>query len=160
MSFPRKDKDMKTARMLFVAFVSIILSATAHAAEYQYLNARTNARWTSDLLAFLQKNKPTPDNISIAITPNGDVHAYAVPGQFAGIYSIERLLRHPVDHPNALVRAIVDGGTGRMIGFVPSRGPTPTPGQPQPPPLPGKEEGGEPPTQFDVYLLTWTKPGT
>jgi hypothetical protein len=110
----------------------------------------------------MQKNKPTPDNVSIAITPAGDVHAYVVPGQFAGIYSIERLLRHPVDHPNALVRAIIDGGAGRMIGFAPTRGPASSPGQPQPPPMPAKEGWSDPqdPTlaTFDVYLLTWTKP--
>jgi hypothetical protein len=28
----------------------------------------------------------------------------------------------------------------------------------QPPPMPDKDEGGGPPAQFDVYLLTWTKP--
>jgi hypothetical protein len=90
------------------------------------LNARTNPQWTSDLSAFLQKNKPTPDNISIAITPAGDVHAYVVPGQFAGVYTIDRLLRHPVDRPNPLIRAIIDGGTGRMIGFMPSTAPAPS----------------------------------
>jgi hypothetical protein len=145
--------------MLLAALVSLILSATANAAEYQYFNARTNARWTADLLTFLQKNKPTPENISVAITPAGDVHAYVVPGQFAGIYSIERLLRHPVDRPNALVRAIIDGGTGRMIGFVPRAGPVLPAGQMPPPPMPDKDDGAGPPAQFDVYLLTWTKPG-
>ena len=153
---------MRSARMFIAVAVSIILSTAVNAAEYQYLNARTNSRWMSDLLVFLQKNKPTPDNISIAITPAGDVHAYVVPGQFAGVYTIDRLLRHPVDRPNSLIRAIIDGGTGRMIGFSQSAGSAPSPGQPQPPPLPGGEGWAGPqgptPTTFDVYLLTWTKP--
>ena len=146
---------MRSARTFIAAAVSIILSTAANAAEYQYLNSRTNPRWPSDLVAFLQKNKPTPDNISIAITPAGDVHAYVVPGQFTGTYSVERLLRHPVDRPNALLRAIIDGGTGKMIGFTPSAGLAPSPGQFQPPPLPGGDGGA-----FDVYILTFTKPGT
>jgi hypothetical protein len=153
----RRDEDvtMRTVRTFVAVLVSIILSAAANAAEYQYLNSRTNPRWPSDLVAFLQKNKPTPDNISIAITPAGDVHAYVVPGQFTGTFSVERLLRHPVDRPNALLRAIIDGGTGKMIGFTPSAGSAPSPGQFQPPPLPGGDGG-----TFDVYILTFTKPGT
>ena len=69
---------MAIARMLIAAVVAIIVSTAVHAAEYQYLNASTNKRWQLDLLAFLQKNKPTPDNVSIAMTPAGDVHAYVV----------------------------------------------------------------------------------
>ncbi len=134
---------MTIARMLVATVVAIIVSTAVHAAEYQYLNASTNKRWQADLLAFMQKNKPTPDNVSIAMTPAGDVHAYVVPGQFAGTYSIERLLRHPVDHPNLLLRALIDGGTGRMIGFAPGQQPAAGPnGQPS----------------FDVFVLTWTKP--
>lgn len=136
---------MRIARMLVAAVVAIVVSTTAHAAEYQHLNAGTNPRWQADLLAFMQKNKPDPANVSIAMTPAGDVHAYIVPGQFAGVYTIERLLRHPADHPNALLRAIIDGGTGRMLGFAPSEQPA------------GGPNGG---STFDLFILTWTKPAT
>src|ERR1700743_651183 len=103
---------------MFVAVAAALMVSTAvHAAEDLHLNA-SDKRWGADLLAFLQQKKPTADGVSIAITPAGDVHAYVVPGAFTGVYSIERLHRHPTDHPSAAVRAIIDGGTGRMIGFV------------------------------------------
>jgi len=136
---------MRSARMLVAVVVAIIVSTAVHAAEYQFLNASTNKRWRGDLLLFLQKNKPDPANVSIAMTPAGGVHVYIVPGQFAGAYSIEKLLHHPAEHPNALLRAVIDGGTGRMIGFTPSE---------QPAAGPSAE------ATFDVFILTWTKPAS
>ncbi len=154
MIFQRLGENMKIGilRMLVAAAVAIIVSTAANAAEYLYLNAVTNKRWTGDLLIWLQKNKPSPENISIAITPAGDVHAYIVPGSFAGTYSVDRLLRHPANHPNTLIRAIIDGGTGRLIGFAPS----------EPPQHAGQDSGapGGAPERFDVYILTWTKPSS
>lgn len=141
---------MRIAKTLIAAAVAIMISTAVNAAEYLYLDSGSNPRWRADLLAWLQKNKPTPDNVSIAMTPAGGVHAYVVPGAFVGTYSIDRLLRHPARHPNTLIRAIIDGGTGRMIGFAPS-GP---PGLP--PAGPGQPDGGAEP--FDVFILTWTKP--
>jgi hypothetical protein len=152
---------MRSARVGVAAAILIILSAVAHAAEYQYFNMHTDPRWRSDLVAWLTQKKPTPDNVSIAMTPAGDIHTYVVPGAFAGIYSIERIFHHPTDRPNALIRAIIDGGTGRMIGFARSASPSDgrQPGGRQPA-SPGSDEGvsGQAPETFDVYILTWTKP--
>jgi hypothetical protein len=134
--------NMRSARKLVATVVAIILSTAVHAAEYLHLNAATNNRWRTDLLTWLQKNKPDPTSISIAMTPGGDVHAYVVPGQFGGVYTIERIRNHPVEHPNALIRAIIDGGTGRMIGFATSEQPV---------------AGPNARATFDVFLLTWTK---
>lgn len=137
---------MRLPGMFLAAAVAMIVSTAVHAAEYQYLNINANKKWRLDLLAFLQKNKPSPDyGVSISITPAGDVHAYVVPGAFTGIYSIERVHHHPVDHPNSVIRALMDGGTGRIIGFVPSD-------------RSDKPEGEQRASRFDVYMLTWTKP--
>jgi hypothetical protein len=136
---------MRIPGMFVAVAVAVLVSTAAHAAEYLYLNASTNKKWRADLLAFLQQKKPTADGVSIAITPAGDVHVYVVPGAFAGIYSIERLHRHPTDHPSPAVRAIIDGGTGRMIGFVPTD-------------KTEKAEGEQRGARFDVFMLTWTKP--
>jgi hypothetical protein len=38
--------------------------------------------------------------------------------------------KHPASRPNGIIRAVVDGGTGKILGFT------------------GK----------DVFVLTWTKP--
>jgi hypothetical protein len=56
------------------------------------------------------------------------IHAYLVPGTFAGIYSVQHM-RHPPAAPQAAIRAIMDGGTGKVLGFMGDR----------------------------VYVLTWTK---
>jgi hypothetical protein len=85
--------NMRSATMLVATVVAIIASTAVHAAEYLHLNAATNNRWRADLLAWLVKNKPDPASISIAMTPAGDVHAYAVQGQFAGTFTIERIRR-------------------------------------------------------------------
>jgi hypothetical protein len=154
----------KCASLAIALIAASIFATSAFAAEYVYLNGRTNPRWRTDLLAWLQKFKPTPDGVSIGITSAGDVHAYAVQGAFTGIYSIERL-RHPTDRANSLVRAIMDGGTGRIIGF--GRSKAAQEGQPQKAPTKDGQQGdniGEDAAAvpasgaaFDVYVLTWTK---
>ncbi len=125
-------RPIRRAWLAIALVAASIFATSAFAAEYQYLNARTNPHWRTDLLAWLQKFKPTPDGVSIGITSTGDVHAYAVQGAFTGIYSIERL-RHPVDRANPIIRSFMDGGTGRIIGFgrskaaqegVPQKAPT------------------------------------
>jgi hypothetical protein len=158
-------RPMRRAWLAMIALVAASIFATsAFAAEYQYLNARTNPRWRTDLLAWLQKFKPTPDGVSIGITATGDVHAYAVQGAFTGIYSIERL-RHPVDRANPIIRSFMDGGTGRIIGF--GRSKAAQEGVPQKAPTQDGQQGDnvgadEAPVpasgaMFDVYVLTWTK---
>ena len=151
---------MNKMKRAAAAAVVCIVSTAAGAADYQYLNGRTNPHWRSDLLAWLAKDKPDPASVSIGITPDGDVHAYAVPGQFTGIYSVQRL-RHPVDRANGAFRTIVDGGMGRIIGFkLRSKN-----GQAkdEDPPAPGEGQGeqgpaqGASPSKFDVYILSWTK---
>src|SRR5580704_11083838 len=99
--------DMKLVRSI-LAVSLIALSPAANAADYLYVNGH-NQHWASDLLAFLQKNKPTPDNVTIGMTPNFDIHAYVVPGAFAGVYTLQRL-SHAPDRANAVIKAIVDGG--------------------------------------------------
>jgi hypothetical protein len=171
---------MKTMKLAAAAALLCIISTAASAADYQYLNGKVDSHWRSDLLAWLAKNKPDPTNVSIGITPDGDVHAYAVPGQFTGIYSIQRL-HHPSDRANAAFRAMVDGGIGRIIGFGPrkhagerppsppsnpaSNQPTDQPSGPQDdgPAPPAEGQGEQGPAQggsaakFDVYILSWTK---
>jgi hypothetical protein len=155
---------MKFARLAVALVAASIFATSAFAAEYEYLNGRTNPRWRTDLLAWLQKFKPTPDGVSIGITQTGDVHAYAVQGAFTGIYSIERL-RHPIDRANPILRTIMDGGTGRIIGF--GRSKAAQKGEPQKAPTQDGQQGdniGEDAAAvpasgaaYDVYVLTWTK---
>src|SRR5579871_1374644 len=143
---------------LIAAGVGCIVSTAVEAADYQYFNGRTNKHWRTDLLAWLAKDKPDPTTVSIGITPDGDVHAYAVVGQFTGIYTIQRF-HHPLDRASTGFRAIVDGGTGKIIGFrvrakngQAREDSPPGPGQAEPEPV---QSGGPP--KFDVYILTWTK---
>ena len=145
---------MSTMKRAAAAAVFCIASTAAGAADYQYFNARTDPHWRSDLLAWLAKDKPDPANVSIGITPDGDVHAYVVQGQFTGIYSIQRL-HHPIDRANTAFRSIVDGASGRIIGFKlrTKNGPMKDDG----PPGPGGAEQGAASEKFDVYILTWTK---
>lgn len=113
----KKGSDaVKMIKAAAAAAFFCIVSTAAGAADYQYLNGQTDSHWRTDLLAWLAKNKPDPANVSIGITPDGDIHAYAVPGQFPGIYSIQRL-HHPADRANSAFRSVLDGGTGKIIGF-------------------------------------------
>ena len=152
------------ARLAIALAATAMFATSAFATEYQYLNARTNPKWRTDLLVWLQKFKPTPDAVTIGITESGDVHAYAVQGQFTGIYSIQRL-RHPEDRASPIIRTIVDGGTGRIIGF--GRSKAAKEGLPQQTPTQNGQQGdniGEDSTPipssvatYEVYVLTWTK---
>jgi hypothetical protein len=148
---------MKMIKAAAAAAALVLLSTAANAADYQYLN-QSNRHWRSDLLGWLAKEKPDPTNVSIGITPDGEVHAYAVQGQFTGIYSIQRL-RHPNDRPNNAFRTIVDGGTGRIIGFGPARGGKPEEEAPAPGAEPAEDAAAPHASKpkFNVYLLTWTK---
>jgi hypothetical protein len=157
---------MKTIKAAAAVTALFLLSTAANAADYQYFNAQTDPHWRSDLLAWLAKNKPAPTDVSIGITPDGEVHAYAVVGQFTGIYAIQRL-RHPNDRANSAVKAIMDGGIGRIIGFAPAHvrahEETTAPGgeAPEDAPAPNaavpdaSSKGSR--AKYSVYLLTWTK---
>lgn len=168
---------MNMMKLAAAAAFFCIASTAVSAADYQYLNGKIDSHWRADLLAWLAKNKPDPSNVSIGITPDGDVHAYAVLGQFTGIYSIQRL-HHPADRANTAFRSIMDGGTGRIIGFELRKHPTEPvanrPSQPPPggqpaeppsdeaaPPAEGQvEQGpaqGASSSKYDVYILSWTK---
>lgn len=155
-----------TCAVLVIALVAASIAVTpAFAADYQFLNGRTNPHWRADLLAWLAKDKPDPTNVSIGITPDGDVHAYVVPGTFAGIYSVQRL-HHPADRADPAFRSMVDGGIGRIIGFGRSKAERDEAGRPQAENKPGEGQGEQGPAQaaspsrFDVYVLTWTKATT
>ena len=148
---------MKMIKAAVAAAALLVLSRAANAADYQFFSGRTDPHWRSDLLAWLAKEKPDPTNVSIGITADGEVHAYAVQGQFTGIYSVQRL-RHPNDRPNSALRAMMDGGTARIIGFAPARerlgeeAPAPGAEAPEEAPAPNASRA-----KFSVYLLTWTK---
>jgi hypothetical protein len=152
---------MKMIKAAVAATALFLLSTAADAADYQYLNARTNTHWRSDLLAWLVKEKSDPANVSIGITADGDIHAYAVQGQFTGIYAVQRL-SHPTDRANNTLRAIVDGGTGRIIGFGlrkpanekddATKDEVETEGKAEQ----GASQGASK-SRFVVYVLTWTK---
>jgi hypothetical protein len=116
---------MKTICGMLTAALVLISPMAAQAAEYQGFDA--DKGWNATFLLWLQKYKPAPENVSIGIE-GSRIHAYLVAGTFAGTYSVQRL-RHQPSTPNAAIRAIMDGGTGKMLGFIGDR----------------------------VYLLTWTK---
>jgi hypothetical protein len=146
---------MKLVGVLF-ALALASLSSVANAAEYLHVNGH-DQHWASDLMAFLLKNKPSPENVTIGMTPDFDIHAYVVPGTFTGVYTLQRL-RHASERANALVKAIMDGGTGKIIGFEhplqPGQPTAPMQGDAKPPDGPGDQD------RMNVYLLTWTKPAT
>jgi hypothetical protein len=145
-------------RIVLLALISV--SSAANAAEYLHVNGH-DQHWASDLMAFLLKNKPSPENVTIGMTPDFDIHAYVVPGTFTGVYTLQRL-RHAPERANALVKAIMDGGTGKIIGFehplqqgqAPEPPTAPMQGDAKPPDGPGDQD------RMNVYLLTWTKPAT
>ena len=116
---------MKTICGVLTAALVLISTMAAQAAEYQAFDAGRG--WNATFLQWLQKYKPAPENVSVGIE-GPLIHAYLVPGTFAGIYSVQRM-RHPPGAPKAAIRAIMDGGTGKILGFMGDR----------------------------VYLLTWTK---
>jgi hypothetical protein len=133
----------------------------ANAADYLHVNGH-NQHWASDILALLQKDKPvSPGGVTIGMTPDFDIHVYVVPGTFTGIYTIQRM-RHAPDRANAAVKAILDGGTGMIIGFQP-RQPQQQGQPPETPNAPGQGDANNSSGnqgQSSVYLLTWTKPAS
>jgi flagellar biosynthesis GTPase FlhF len=111
----RRERNMKLTGSIF-GLAIISLSSTALGADYLHVNGH-NQHWASDILALLQKDKPTPPGgVTIAMTPDFDIHVYVVPGTFTGIYTIQRM-RHAPDRANAAIKAIMDGGSGKIIGF-------------------------------------------
>lgn len=118
---------MKTiCGVLTAALVVLMSSMAAGAAEYQHFSGEAKT-WRTGIVEWLHKFKPTPDNVSVGISGE-DVHAYLVPGQFPGTYSVLRM-KHSADKPSGSIRAFMDGATGKILGFH-----------------------GE-----SVYVLTWTK---
>jgi hypothetical protein len=106
---------MKKMTCGFVAAALVMLATVAaHAAEYQAFDGEKG--WRSGLIQFLTKNRPNPEGISIGLQ-GSRVHAYAMPGSFGGTYSIQRI-KHPNNAPSGVIKALVDGGTGRIIGFM------------------------------------------
>jgi len=103
---------MKKMSCGFVAAALVMLaSAAAQAAEYQMFDSEK--AWRGPLIQFLTKNRPDPANISIGIQ-GSRIHAYVVAGSFTGTYSLQRMTHG--EGPNGLIKALVDGGTGKIIG--------------------------------------------
>jgi hypothetical protein len=118
---------MKKTRGILIAAVMLMLYAPAGAAEYQYFNGQT-PNWRTSLVKWLNEQKPAPESVTAGIGENFVVHVYVVPGQFAGTYSVQHG-KHSANRPSSIIRALVDGGTGKILGFNGS----------------------------DVFILTWTK---
>jgi hypothetical protein len=139
---------MKLVSSIF-ALGLMLGGSSANAADYLHVNGHS-PHWAADILALLQKDKPTPPaGVTIGTTSDFDIHVYVVPGTFTGVYTIQRM-RHLPDSANAAVKAIVDGGTGMIIGFQPRQ--PEQQGQPAGAPGQGQDQS--------VYLLTWTKPSS
>lgn len=68
--------------------------------------------------------------MSAQINGEFDVHVYLVPGQFNGTYTLLHL-KHRANRGSTTFKALMDGGSAKIFGFV----------------------GDE------VYVLTWTKTG-
>ncbi len=118
---------MKMGYGALVAAIVMVFSVAAEAAEYQHFNVQ-DKRWRRTFSEWVQKFRPSPENITSGISGE-DIHVYLVPGQFTGTYSLLRG-KHAPDRANAIIRALLDGGTGKIVGFA-----------------------GE-----YVFILTWTKP--
>jgi hypothetical protein len=116
---------MKKACGVLAATFILVSALAAQAAEYQsFSDAKA---WRTEFLQWLAKFKPAPEAITVGIS-GSTIHAYLVPGTFAGAYTIQRL-QHPPNGPNNALKSIMDGGTGKIIGFIDGR----------------------------VFILTWTK---
>jgi hypothetical protein len=103
-------------KIAFVAAALVLMATTVtHAAEYQVFDGGSR-NWRSGFLRYLAKYRPTPDGISVGMM-NNRIYAYLVPGGFAGTYAIQRIRHHPYA-PNGVVKALVDGGNGRILGFI------------------------------------------
>ena len=60
-------------KLAAVAAFVCIGSTAAGAADYEYLNGKTDTRLRSELLALLAKNRSDSANVSIGITRDGDI---------------------------------------------------------------------------------------
>jgi hypothetical protein len=118
---------MRTTLAVLAAAFALMTQVAADAAEYQYFSGQT-PNWRTNLVKWLNEQKPTPENVTAGIGENFGVHVYIVPGQFTGTYSLQHG-KHPANKPSGIIRAVVDGGTGKLLGFNGS----------------------------DVFVLTWTK---
>jgi hypothetical protein len=116
----------KACGVLAAAFI-LVSALAAQAAEYQsFSDAKP---WRSEFLQWLSKFKPAPEAITVGIS-GSTIHAYLIPGSFGGTYTVQRM-QHPQNGPNNAIKAILDGGTGKILGFIDNR----------------------------IYILTWTKAG-
>jgi hypothetical protein len=105
---------MKKIALVAAALVLMATTVT-HAAEYQVFDGGSR-NWRSSILRYLAKYRPTPDGISVG-TMGKRVYVYLVPGGFTGTYAIQRI-RHAPYAPSGVVRALVDGGNGKILGFM------------------------------------------
>jgi hypothetical protein len=102
-------------KIAFVAAALVLMASTVtRAAEHAVFDGSKN--WRSGFLRYLTKYRPTPDGISVGMM-GSRVHVYLVPGGFTGTYAIQRV-RHSPYAPNGVVRALVDGGNGKILGFI------------------------------------------
>jgi hypothetical protein len=117
---------MKKMSCGFVAAALVMLATVAaQAAEYQAFDGEKG--WRSSLIQYLTKNRPSPENISIGMQ-GSRVHTYVIPGSFGGTWAIQRI-KHG-EGPSGVIKALVDGGTGKIIGCMDAY----------------------------CYILTWSKP--
>lgn len=119
---------MKLICGALVAAVGLMSAAAAYAAEYQHFNGE-DPHWRSEVRDFLVKYRPSPENISAGFSGDADLHVYVVPGQFTGTYTLLHL-KHRKSKPNSVVKSLLDGGNGKILGY--------------------QGDG--------VYMLTWTRP--
>jgi hypothetical protein len=118
---------MKTIRGVCVAALLLTSAMSAQASEYQHFKGGPN--WRAAVIEFIHRYKASPETITGGITGDFDVHVYLVPGQFTGAYTLVHF-RHPPGRALNTIKALVDGGTAKILGFF----------------------------REDVYVLTWTKP--
>jgi hypothetical protein len=123
---------MKTIRGALAAALVVLTSAmSVQAAEYGHYSG---SLWRNGVDEFLQPKdaktpKCTPESVTGGITGQDNVHIYCIRGGFTGTYTLLLYPRHPVDRANLTIKALVDGGNARILGFI-----------------------GD-----DAYVLTWTK---